>query len=127
MGRDAGGLGDQGGVAVVGGDQAQVRGGREEGSAGGSGRGGEVAGQAGHHLAVGAQGVADLPFYQAEDQQGQADHGDQSGDAAGGVQGQGGGREGAVELPGAAGGDVPAVVARGQLCAGGAAPGPGRR
>jgi len=38
MGLDAGGFGDQGGVAVVGGDQAQVSEGLEDGSAGGSGR-----------------------------------------------------------------------------------------
>jgi hypothetical protein len=47
---------------------------------------------------VGAQGVADLPSGQAEDQQGQADHGDQGGDAAVGLQEQGGNRERAFEL-----------------------------
>jgi hypothetical protein len=37
----------------------------------------------------GGQGVADLPLDEAEDQQGQADHGDQRGDAAAGLQEQG--------------------------------------
>src|SRR5271167_3011154 len=111
MGLDADGFGDQGGVAVVGGDQAQAGEGLEDGSAGGPGRGEAVAGQAGHHLAVGAQGDADLPFYQAEDQQGQADHGDQGGDAAVGLQEQGSDREGAFELPVAAFNDVLALVA----------------
>ena len=89
MSLDAGGFGDQ----------AQVSEGLEDGSAGGSGWGAAVTGQAGHHLAVGAQGVADLPFYQAEDQQGQADHGDQSGDAAVGLQEQRGDREGPLNSP----------------------------
>src|ERR1035437_5666356 len=111
MGLDAGGFGDQDGVAVVGGDQAQVGEGLEDGSAGGPGRGEAVAGQAGHHLAVGAQGVADLPFYQAEDQQGQADHRDQSGDATVGLQEQGSHREGTFELAVAAFDDVLALVA----------------
>src|SRR5271165_3611353 len=47
-GLDADGFGDGGGVAVVGGDQAQVGEGLEDGPAGGSGGGGAVAGQAGH-------------------------------------------------------------------------------
>src|SRR5207244_11940323 len=80
-GLDTGGFGDGGGVAVVGGDQAQVGQGAEDGPAGGAGGGGAVAGQAGHHLAVRGRCLADLPLDQAEDQQGQADHGDQRGDA----------------------------------------------
>src|SRR5208282_5117673 len=111
MGPDAGGFGDGGGVAVVGGDQAQVGEGLEDGSAGGPGGGGAVAGQAGHHFAVGGQSVADLPFGQAEDQQGQADHGDQGGDAAVGLQEQGRDRQGAFELAVAAFNDVLALVA----------------
>ena len=47
---------------------------------------------------MGGQGVADLPPGRAEDQQGQADHGDQRGDTAAGLQEQGGDREGAFEL-----------------------------
>ena len=73
--------------------------------------GGAVAGQAGHHPAVRGQGLADLPFDQAEDQQGQADHGDQGGDAAVGLQEQRGDREGAFELAVAAFDDVLALVA----------------
>ena len=79
-GLDADGFGDGGGVAVVGGDQAQVGQRAEDGPAGGAGGGQAVAGQAGHHLGVRGQCLADLPFDQAEDQQGQADHGDQGGD-----------------------------------------------
>src|SRR5271157_2104645 len=60
-GLDAGGFGDGGGVAVVGGDQAQVGQCAEEGLPGGAGGGGAVAGQAGHHLAVRGQRLADLP------------------------------------------------------------------
>ena len=69
-----------------------------------------VAGQAGHHPAMRAQGVADLTFDQAEDQQGQADHGDQGGDPAVGLQEQGGDRERAFELAVAALDDVLALV-----------------
>src|SRR5713226_3462148 len=123
MGLDAGGFGDQDGVAVVGGDQGQAGEDLEDGSAGGPGRGALVAGQAGHHFAVGAQGVADLPFYQAEDQQGQADHGDQSGDAAVGLQEQGGHREGAFELAVTAFSDVLALVAAEDLFGAGLAGG----
>ena len=57
-----------------------------------------------------AQGVADLTFDQAEDQQGQADHGDQGGDPAVGLQEQGGDRERAFELAVAALDDVLALV-----------------
>src|SRR5271166_5882883 len=124
VGLDAGGFGDQDGVAVVGGDQAQVGEGLEDGPAGGPGRGAAVAGQAGHHLAAGAQGVADLPFYQAEDQQGQADHRDQSGDAAVGLEEQGSHREGAFELAVAAFNDVLAFVAAEDLFGAGLASGP---
>src|SRR5713101_7849990 len=98
-GLDAGGFGDGGGVAVVGGDQAQAGERLEDGPAGGPGGGGAVAGQSGHRLAVGGQGFADLPSGQAEDQQGQADHGDQGGDAAVGLEEQGGDREGALPVP----------------------------
>ena len=121
-GLDAGGFGDHGGVAVVGGDQPQVGEGLEDGPAGGSGGGGAVAGQAGYHLAVGAQGFADLPLGQAEDQQGQADHGDQGSDAAVGLQEQGGDREGAFELAVAAFDGVLALVAA-ETSAGSAWPG----
>jgi hypothetical protein len=91
--------------------------GLEDGSAGGPGRGEAIAGQAGHHLAVGAQGVADLPFYQAEDQQGQAGHHDLSGDAAVGLQEQGSHREGAFEVAVAAFDDVLAFVAASKVIA----------
>ena len=73
-GLDAGGFGNRGGVAVVGGDQAEVGEGLEDGAAGGPGGGCLVAGQAGHGAAMGGQGLADLTFDEAEDQQGQADH-----------------------------------------------------
>src|ERR1035438_6943022 len=125
MGLDAGGVGDQDGFAGGGGNQARVGGGREDGSAGGPGRGEAVAGQAGHHLAVGAQGVADLPFYQAEDQQGQADHRDQSGDASVGLEEQGSDREGAFEVAVAAFDDVLALVAAEDLFGAGLARGTG--
>ena len=108
---DAGGFGNRGGVAVVGGDQAEVGEGLEDGAAGGPGGGCLVAGQAGHGAAVGGQGLADLTFDEAEDQQGQADHGDQGGDAAAGLQEQGGNRERAFELAVAALDDVLALVA----------------
>ena len=65
-GLDAGGFGDHGGVAVVGGDQAQIGEGLEDGPAGGPGGGRPVAGQAGQGAAVGGQGLADLAFDQAE-------------------------------------------------------------
>src|SRR5713226_1642392 len=45
MGLDAGGFGDQDGVAVVGGDQGQAGEDLEDGSAGGPGRGALVAGR----------------------------------------------------------------------------------
>src|SRR5271157_63703 len=110
-GLDAGGFGDYGGVAVVRGDQAQVGEGLENGPAGGSGGGAAVAGQAGHHLPVRGQRFADLPLGQAEDQQGQADHGDQGGDAAVGLQEQRGDRQGSFELAVAAFDGVLALVA----------------
>jgi hypothetical protein len=80
-GLDTDGFGDGSGVAVVGGDQAQVGQCTEDGPAGGAGGGGAVAGQAGHRPAVRGQRLADLPLGQAEDKQSQADHGDQGGDA----------------------------------------------
>ena len=108
---DADGFGDGGGVAVVGGDQAQVGQGLEDGPAGGAGGGRAVAGQAGHHLGVRGQCLADLPLGQAEDQQGQADHGDQGGDAPVEFQEDRGDGEGAFELAVAAFNDVLAFVA----------------
>src|ERR1700748_51277 len=120
-GLDAGGVGDGGRVAVVGGDQAQVGQCAEDGPAGGAGGGGAVAGQAGHHLAVRGQRLAGLPLDQAEDQQGQADHGDQGGDAPVELQEDGGDGEGAFELAVAAFDDMLAFVAAKDLGRGGLA------
>src|ERR1700751_2115381 len=95
-GVDAGGV--WGGGRAAGGGAGGVGEGRERGPGGGTGGGGAVAGQAGHHLAVRGQRLADLPLDQAEDQQGQADHGDQGGDAPVELQEDGGDGEGAFEL-----------------------------
>src|ERR1035441_2558513 len=86
------GLGIMAGVPAWAGGSRRSAGGMKKVLPGGAARGGggAVAGQAVHLPAVGGQGLSDLPFDQAEDQQGQADHGDQRGDTAAGLEEQGG-------------------------------------
>jgi hypothetical protein len=90
------GLGDDGRVLARAGDDLHGGEGAEDEPSGGDG--GPAGVQAfGLGLVLFGEALPDLAFYQAEDEQGEADHGDQGGDAAVVLAEQGGDGEGTLE------------------------------